>query len=186
MSRIALAKAVLHGRILDVGHSVGPLHTEIADGRDVTAIDIVIKRPGKNVVKADATRMPFRAQTFDSLLAGEIIEHLDEPGRFVAEGRRVLKDGGTLLLTTPNRRSLLNRLTKAYEKPAHLTLFTRQELVSLLEQHGFRVERLTLLPYTAESSEGSGHPWFFPIRKAMHPFLPAPLQEQFVVIARAV
>lgn len=186
MSRISFISRVLEGKVLDVGHSVGPLHSEIGRGRDVTAIDIVIKRPEKKVAKADATRMPFREKAFDSVLAGELIEHIEEPTLFVKEGRRVLKRGGLLVITTPNRKSLLNRLFKAYEKPAHVVLFSKDELLRLLEDEGFAIESYCLFPYTEESSEGSRYRWFYGVRRIMHVFLPDSLREEMVVVARVV
>lgn len=184
MSRIDFAKAALQGRVLDVGHSVGPIHSEISVGRDVTAIDVVIKKCGGKVVKGDATRMPFKEEAFDSLLAGELIEHIKEPALFLKEGSRVLKEGGTLVITTPNRFSLLNRLFKSYQKPAHLSLFSREELLNSLEKEGFRAVKWAFFPYTEESSEGSTHKWFYPLRKAMNIGLPNSLREQMAVVAR--
>lgn len=186
MSRIAFVKRALHGKVLDVGHAVGPLHQEIAKEWNVTAIDIVLRSPEHQAVKGDATIMPFKSGTFDSILAGEVLEHLEEPSLLLREGKRVLKKGGTLVLTTPNRQSLLNRLVHAYEKPAHLSLFSQEELLSLFQEAGYRVERFACFPYTQESSEGSRYGWFYPIRRAMHPFLPKALQEQMAIVARAV
>ena len=187
MSRTMFVKSALRGDILDVGHSVGPLHDVISREKNViAAIDIVIKAPGKKAVKGDATRMPFKAGTFDSLLAGELIEHIESPNSFLKEGHRVLKTGGLMVLSTPNRKSLLNRLFKLYDKPAHLSLFSKKELFLTLKQSGFTVQDCKLFPYTEESSEGSRHKWFYPVRKIMHYFLPNQLQEQFVVVARSV
>ena len=186
MSRIDFVQSALEGSVLDVGHAVGPLHGIVSKGRSVAAIDIAIKKPEKGVVKADAMRMPFKGRAFGSVLAGELIEHMEKPGSFLEESRRVLKKGGLLVITTPNRKSLLNRMFRAYEKPAHLSLFSKEELFSLLKEHGFRVEKCNLFPYTVESSEGSRHKWFYPVRKALHPFLPNSLREQIAVAARMV
>ncbi|MBL7160313.1 MAG: class I SAM-dependent methyltransferase [Candidatus Aenigmarchaeota archaeon] len=186
MSRTCFVRKALEGRVLDVGHSVGPLHQEIGKERDVVGIDTVIKRPGGRVVKADATHMPFKDRTFDSLLAGELIEHLERPELFLKEGRRVLRRKGVLVITTPNRKSLINRVFRSYEKPAHLSLFSKGELFSLLGKYGFLVERWATFPYTEESSEGSSHKWFYPLRKLMHCFLPPGLREQMAVVARSI
>ncbi len=184
MSRTAFVKSCLHGDVLDVGYSVGPLHEEISRNRNVIAIDTVIREPKTNAVKADATLLPFRDSSFDSVLAGELLEHLQDPSLFLRESSRVLKPSGTLVLTTPNRKSLLNRLFKSYEKPAHLSLFTRTELLSLLSAHGFSMEKFALFPYTRESSEGSSHVWFYPVRRLLHHFLPGSLRENIAVAAR--
>ncbi len=47
---------------------------------------------------------------FDLILAGELIEHLWDTDNFFSETRRILKDGGYLVLTTPNLSSWIDRL----------------------------------------------------------------------------
>jgi 2-polyprenyl-3-methyl-5-hydroxy-6-metoxy-1,4-benzoquinol methylase len=49
-------------------------------------------------------------EEFDVVLAGELIEHLSNPGRFLDCARRHLRPGGVLLLTSPNRFSALEFL----------------------------------------------------------------------------
>lgn len=185
MSRLDVISKHINGRILDVGHSVGPLHDEIAKrAQHVVGIDIEIKKYRQNTVKGDAQNMPLQSKSFDTVLAGELIEHLYKPEDFVAECKRILKKGGKLILTTPNRKSLINRVFRAYHKPAHIILFTKQELMQLLDKNGFEIEEYTVFPYTEESSEGSRHKWFFAVRKMMHPLLPSGLQEEMVLVAK--
>ncbi|MEX1133748.1 MAG: methyltransferase domain-containing protein [Acidimicrobiia bacterium] len=50
---------------------------------------------------ADAGDLPFGDATFDSVLLGEVIEHLLVPKRVLAEASRVLKPGGRIVITTP-------------------------------------------------------------------------------------
>jgi SAM-dependent methyltransferase len=47
--------------------------------------------------------LPFAAAAFDVVLSYETLEHVPDPAAFVAELARVLRPGGTLVLTTPNR-----------------------------------------------------------------------------------
>ncbi|HVW62155.1 MAG TPA: class I SAM-dependent methyltransferase [Puia sp.] len=43
--------------------------------------------------------------SFDTVICFQVIEHIKKDGRLLEEARRVLKPGGRLLLTTPNRRA---------------------------------------------------------------------------------
>jgi SAM-dependent methyltransferase len=58
--------------------------------------------------------LPFRDAEFDWCLFVEGIEHIPDRHRALSEVRRVLKPGGTLLLTTPNVLSLRARLSYAF------------------------------------------------------------------------
>jgi 2-polyprenyl-3-methyl-5-hydroxy-6-metoxy-1,4-benzoquinol methylase len=59
---------------------------------------------------ADGGRCPMPDNTYDVLIAGEIIEHLVDTDHFVEETQRVLKSGGYLILSTPNLASWFNRI----------------------------------------------------------------------------
>lgn len=50
---------------------------------------------------ADGEALEFDDGSFDSVLLGEVIEHLVDPERILAEARRVLRPDGVLVLTTP-------------------------------------------------------------------------------------
>ena len=99
------------------------------------------ERPDISWLVFDASHLPFKSDTFDSLFAGEIVEHLPEPDLGVKEWNRVLKKGGTLLVTTPNRRRRINRLNQQDWpiSPDHLREFSYKELnESLLPGGGFK------------------------------------------------
>lgn len=58
----------------------------------------------------DGGRCPMPDDTYDLVIASELIEHLVNTDTFVAEVRRILKPGGHLLISTPNLASWFNRL----------------------------------------------------------------------------
>lgn len=64
------------------------------------------RHPGFDYAAADGGRLPFAGGSFETLVCSEVLEHLEAPGRFLGECRRVLAPGGTLVLTTPNWISL--------------------------------------------------------------------------------
>jgi SAM-dependent methyltransferase len=55
-----------------------------------------------SVVVSDACRLPFADNSWDLVTSFETLEHLHDRARFIAELRRVLADGGSCLLSTPN------------------------------------------------------------------------------------
>jgi ubiquinone/menaquinone biosynthesis C-methylase UbiE len=61
---------------------------------------------GVSLVQGDATRLPIAACVFDKVACSEVIEHVPDPLALVKELHRVLKPGGRVVITTPNRRSL--------------------------------------------------------------------------------
>ena len=110
----------------------------------------------------EADQFPYAADMFDVVLFCEILEHLlQDPVHALAEIRRVLKPGGTLIVTTPNVARLENvRKMIAGENiydpysgygpyGRHNREYTQQDLFSLLTANGFRPNNL----FTADVSE---------------------------------
>src|SRR6478736_381600 len=52
-------------------------------------------------VLAGAYEIPLADASFDTALMAEVLEHLEDPGRALAEAHRLLRTGGTLILTAP-------------------------------------------------------------------------------------
>jgi len=100
----------------------------------------------RRVVRASAVELPFSNARFDVITLWDVIEHLPDPHRAVAEISRCLRPGGRLALTTGDVESLVARLSgerwHLYTIPEHLFFFSRRSLHLLLEAHGLRVERM--------------------------------------------
>ncbi len=107
-------------RVLDVGCGNGlfldRIRRDIADAHlsGVDYSEYQIGRPAHpslHLKQADLTRgVPFEDRSFDVVYAAEIIEHLVDPDLLLSEIRRVLRPGGTLVLTTPNLCAWYNRV----------------------------------------------------------------------------
>jgi SAM-dependent methyltransferase len=120
---------------------------------------------GLTVVRAGvaAARLPVADGTGDVVIMSELIEHLVDPDGAVAEARRILRPGGSLLLSTPNLAAWYNRgllafgiqpvfsevsLRGVFGRPGrvvagHLRLFTRRALTEFLTASGFRCVTVT-------------------------------------------
>ena len=168
-------KHVGPGVLLEVGSA--PCHmTAILTtcGVKVTGVDLdpercrwLIERHGLDVRPCDIERqpLPFAEGAFRHVLFAETLEHLRvDPLFALSEINRVLEQGGTLLLTTPNfysaqniARFLLGRgITDAYEEYSklrrighmgHVREYTARELHRLLRASGFEVVSLAFKHY---------------------------------------
>lgn len=133
------AQFVAGQRVLDIACGSGfGLRMLVDAGATPIGIDydaapleaIHVDSPSARLVRGDATRLPLNSASIDQVVSFETIEHVPDAHAFVAELRRVLKPGGRLVLSTPNRafgppdRHTANRF--------HVREFTADELRQLL------------------------------------------------------
>ena len=158
-----LEAVVPKGRVLDVPCGSGAFTKRIAAcGYAVTAADIAAHPavPADCFRTADMNeRLPFDDASFDAIVSIEGIEHIQRPWDFVRECRRVLRDEGYFIITTPNVSSLRSRwrwfLTGFHNKakypldernPAprhHINMISYPQLRYMLHTQGFVIERVT-------------------------------------------
>jgi len=175
------------GRILDLGCGDGDYSSRLKElGFEVTSGDIDAARfKYKNEIEfkhCDITKeMPFADNTFDYVLLMEVVEHLRNPYTVIQEINRIIKKGGSLILSTPNILSLKSRLRFMFEgcyeyfreppldhakNPGevifnlHIAPYRYQELEFLLSMSGFNVEKIFTSNY-----EGYGLFFLLPIIK---------------------
>jgi SAM-dependent methyltransferase len=110
------------GRTLDIGAQNSP-YAALFPNR--IALDI---KPGRGVaVIGDAQALGIGSETFDAIVCTEVLEHLPEPRRAIDEMFRVLRPGGSLLLTT-------RFLFPIHDAPHDYFRYTKYGLRHLLRQ----------------------------------------------------
>jgi 2-polyprenyl-3-methyl-5-hydroxy-6-metoxy-1,4-benzoquinol methylase len=85
-----------------------------------------------------ADSLPFCSKQFDVIVAFEVIEHVYRYKDLLEECHRVLKKGGLLLLSTPNKRIDLIWRSKP-QGAFHVHEFFPEEIVRLILKHGFEI-----------------------------------------------
>jgi len=131
-------------RVLDLGCRWGALTRAYAEGNEAVGVDVdrealaEAAKTGIETVWADVEEpLPFPDGSFDVVVAGELVEHLRDPDRLVAEVRRVLRGGGAFVGSVPNFFRLRNRLAMLAGQPldhdpTHLHIFAPRDLEELL------------------------------------------------------
>jgi SAM-dependent methyltransferase len=139
-------------RVLDLGCRDGALTRAYLNGNEVVGVDADREALAEAAKLGIETRwadldepLPFADASFDVVVAGELLEHLRDPHRLVAEAGRVLRPGGTFVASVPNAYRLKNRLRfligrKPEDDPTHLQMFSVGEVHTLLS--GFEEPRL--------------------------------------------
>jgi len=132
--------------VLDIGCGDGFLTDALSVSCDkvvgvdtsVTGILLALSRVDKakvELVLGSANELPFKENTFDVVTLFEVIEHVsaERARRVIEEISVVLKQGGKLIVTTPNSRNLLNRvLRQRMTSEKHEKEYSQAELLNLL------------------------------------------------------
>lgn len=141
-------------RILDIGSSNNFLEKYIKEENKIKYIGIDIT--GSPTILSNVENgLPFRNNSFHIVIASEIIEHIIDTDLFLKECKRVLKQNGILILTTPNLGSWINRIRLLFGKQpqyceytlresdaGHVRCYTASALIKQLKEHYFEILNL--------------------------------------------
>jgi ubiquinone/menaquinone biosynthesis C-methylase UbiE len=128
-------------KILDLACGTGSILRDLkAHGyRHLYALEIssyAVRRLNEEGIVARAGRLPaiaFPDDSFDVVIASQVLEHIIRRNAFAREIRRVLKPGGQAFIFVPDN------CLGPIDEPEHVTVYTRDRLAGFLQKH-FRVE----------------------------------------------
>jgi GT2 family glycosyltransferase/tRNA G46 methylase TrmB len=142
--RYFLARDLCRGKVvLDIASGEGygsALLSQVA--RSVIGVEVsadavahasaAYARQNLRFIVGDARAIPLESASVDIVVSFETIEHIYEQENFLAEARRVLRPGGTLLMSTPNR-----DVYSPYDSPAnryHVRELTGHEFLAMVSR----------------------------------------------------
>ncbi|HDY90001.1 MAG TPA: class I SAM-dependent methyltransferase [bacterium] len=192
-------------RLLDVGCGTAELSENLFNrGLNVIALDLgfdSIKRASmklrnKNLdfpfVQGDIYRLPYEDNSFDAVVASEILEHLEKPQDALGEVARIVRPGGYFIVSTPYcerlRFTLCIHCNKKTPVNAHLHSFDDKIMENMLKEAGFSIEKK--IKYGSKHGENLGIPGFtffllHVIWRFMDAFLCGLLGKQSFMVIRA-
>lgn len=153
---VACGAGVGLGMIAGVGRHV--TGGDIDDQNCATALESYAGRPNIEVRHVDALQLPFGACSFDVVVLYEALYYLPSADEFLREARRVLRPGGTLLISTVNC-----RWGEFNASPFSTRYFDAAELAGILVRQGFDVSLYGGFP---EKAGGAGSAVIGAVRKA--------------------
>jgi SAM-dependent methyltransferase len=102
------------------------------------AVEVLRNRVAGDVQQADVTALPFADSSFDAIVAGEVLEHVEEDRDALAEFSRVLQAGGVLALSVPANPKLFG---PSDEWAGHVRRYDRSDLLGACAEAGLTVSR---------------------------------------------
>jgi 2-polyprenyl-3-methyl-5-hydroxy-6-metoxy-1,4-benzoquinol methylase len=150
-----IAERGLKGRVLDYGAGVGVLtrrllalqRFESVSATDIMGIPADLGGKVEWIEQDLNIPLPDHGGAFDVVVAAEVIEHLENPRFMIREIFRLLRPGGTAIVTTPNNeswRSLIALLVRGHFMafgetgyPAHITALLRKDLSRIFQEASF-------------------------------------------------
>jgi len=131
--------------VIDVGCGTGygvamlGVDARVVLGLDVSkeAVDIAAEEYGRancTFATYNGVDIPASDRSVDAVVSFQVLEHVVDDSRFIAEISRVLREDGCLLLTTPNKRTRLRHGDRPWNR-FHVREYTADELKQLLAKH---------------------------------------------------
>lgn len=136
-------------KIIDLGAADGLMLSMIKsrfDNKQCFGIDISYELLETNrdanikLLQANALNIPFKDKSFDVIIATAIIEHLSRPFDLLRENYRLLRNGGLIIITTPDPFWIhVAETTRLFQNEEHKSLIKLNFLKGALVNSGFRI-----------------------------------------------
>jgi trans-aconitate methyltransferase len=184
-------------RILDLGCGDGQLTQRIAaTGAAVVGLDsspqmaAAARARGIEVAEGSAELLPYSAGMFDAVFSNAALHWVRGQDAMAAEVRRVLKQGGRFVAEMGGHGNIAAIRVALMATAARHGFDGREDNVNYyptpdayarrLERHGFKVERIELIPRPTPLAEGGMSGWIKTFRRGVLETLPESIRETVV------
>jgi SAM-dependent methyltransferase len=153
------------GKLLDAPCGNGILSKKLSDqGFEVVSLDIapsVVIEKNLNFMESDLNKkLPFKDNSLACIASVEGMEHIENPYHVVREFRRIIREGGLLVVTTPNIQNIgsrfrfmmtggFNYFKRPYHREytghglyGHINPISFHEMIFILHDNRFRIEKI--------------------------------------------
>ena len=137
-----------NAKILDIGSGKGHFYFALKDlgYKNLEAIDLFPQFD--ECKKGDIVKgLKVKTGSFDVVISRDLAEHISDHDEFFSEQNRILKEGGTIIVMTPNAEKM--SVGQFFDDYTHVMPYTRKSLGEALHMHGFgnvKVQRLRAIP----------------------------------------
>ncbi|MHB1688332.1 MAG: class I SAM-dependent methyltransferase [Ignavibacteriaceae bacterium] len=129
--------------VLDLGSGEGGTSKVFSVANNVVSLDLSLVRLKRQFPKggipatfqnkisrinANALALPFKEKSFDLIIIQDVIEHVANPSELILNTHLILKDGGAVYLSTPNKLSIINLLSDPHFGLPFISLLKRKNI----------------------------------------------------------
>lgn len=132
----------LSGRVLDIGCGIGDMlgFRPGTVGVDINPLNVAAcAAKGYDAVQMEPDLLPFGDASFDGAILDNVLEHIADPRPLLAETRRILRSGGTLICGVPGRKGYAS-------DPDHKVFYDETSLVRVVEAADFAAQQIFAAP----------------------------------------
>jgi len=150
-------KGFKRGRLLDIGSGTGHfLHLMKQAGWEIKGIEInekarkfAVSSLGLDVISPDKISF-LLSRSYECITLWHVLEHFEDPFRYLSEISRLLADGGICIIALPNSNSFdaehYKKFWAAYDVPRHIWHFSPFTFQLFAQKTGFKIRTIKSLP----------------------------------------
>ena len=92
----------------------------------------------------DCQKLPYKNNSFDCVIFAGVLQYIPDKNKAIKECFRVLKKGGTLIISTINYNSFINKITGFRSE---ITVFSKKSFLDIISSEGFTIKSFSFIDF---------------------------------------